>query len=156
MGTTVVNTCAADATTGPARSAQSVRCLLALLLVVTCINKQREIIPAPVSRLTPHAAGVVLCLCHFVQHHLNLAAITCVFPEQHIGRIVESTPTKVVLKITWDDPYGGEMYETFEVCIPLGRKFQVPSPPNAHLFNFVVPVGSFSGTGGSSRRTKSR
>mmetsp|Transcript_14375 Transcript_14375/g.34044 ORF Transcript_14375/g.34044 Transcript_14375/m.34044 type:complete len:255 (-) Transcript_14375:193-957(-) len=34
---------------------------------------------------------------------------------KHIGRIVESTPTKVVLKITWDDPYGGEMYETFEL-----------------------------------------
>eukprot|EP00286_Rhodomonas_abbreviata_P011739 CAMPEP_0181320470 /NCGR_PEP_ID=MMETSP1101-20121128/18141_1 /TAXON_ID=46948 /ORGANISM="Rhodomonas abbreviata, Strain Caron Lab Isolate" /LENGTH=262 /DNA_ID=CAMNT_0023428177 /DNA_START=32 /DNA_END=818 /DNA_ORIENTATION=- len=34
---------------------------------------------------------------------------------KHIGKVVEATAKKVVLNIIWDDPYGGEMFETFEV-----------------------------------------
>jgi len=34
---------------------------------------------------------------------------------KHVGKIIEATPSKFVLRITWDEPHGGEMYETFEL-----------------------------------------
>jgi hypothetical protein len=34
---------------------------------------------------------------------------------EHVGRVIEKTPNKVVLHITWDDPDGGELRETFEL-----------------------------------------